>query len=158
MFDTFTQKDLISFCHLLPGHAIFGITGIIHNIVGNSKMPARIIAAADRIRYISHFFQKINMGDIIQIDSYIQLPGQLKILCRRSIGGKHNFVAFEADRIRHQQLRIRRTICTAAFLMQYFQYCRVRSSLDGKIFFEPLIPGKGFIYSACRFANSRFII
>lgn len=121
-------------------------------------MPAWIVTAADRIRDISNFFQKVDMSDIIQIDSDIQLPCQLKIFCRRCIGRKHNFIAFKTNGIGHLQFRIRRTIRTAAFLMQYFQYCRVRGSFNGKIFFKTLIPGKRLIHTTRSFTNSRFII
>ena len=56
MLYTLSQETFICLDNLLMGHAIFSITGVIHNIIGDGKMSAGVITAAYGIRNIGHLF------------------------------------------------------------------------------------------------------
>ena len=101
VFYALSHKAFVSLGKLLARHAVFGVARVIHNVVGNGKMPARVVAAAHGIGNISHALQKVNMGNIIQIYSGIKFTCQLKIFGRRIVGRKHNFVTLKANRISH---------------------------------------------------------
>lgn len=51
-------EDFISLNNLLMSHTVFCIAGVIHNVVGNGKMSARIVTAADGFRNIGNLLQK----------------------------------------------------------------------------------------------------
>ena len=71
---------------LLRGHAVLGIPRIVHNVIADLKKPARIVPAAYRLRNTSDCpFQKINMGNVIQVDDCPQLIRILILLCRSVI-------------------------------------------------------------------------
>ena len=71
MFNAFGKKFFISFSHLRTSQTIFSIAGIVHDVIGNSEMTTRIVAAADGFRNICYFFQEINVSNIVQINGYI---------------------------------------------------------------------------------------
>ena len=71
------HQHFVCLHHLLPGHTVFGIAGVIHNAVGNGKMAAGIKAAADGFGYARHLFQKFHMGQVVQIDDRAHFFGQL---------------------------------------------------------------------------------
>ena len=101
MFNAFSKQFFISFSHLGTSQTVFCITGVIHNIVGNCKLAARIVTAADGFRNISYLFQEINMSNIVQVNGYIQFASQLEIFCRSCVRGEHNLTFFEANSIGH---------------------------------------------------------
>ena len=80
-------KGLKCLEHLIPGHSVLGIPGIVHNVIAYLKDPARIVAAADGFRYISQgLLQAFNMGDIVQVYDGSHLLSIGKLLRRRIIG------------------------------------------------------------------------
>ena len=91
-------QDPVRVRDLLRCHAVLCISRVIHNIIADLKQSARVITAADRLRNMpDSLFQKINMGDIIQIDNCSQLIRKNKIFRRSIIGGKHNVMSCHAN-------------------------------------------------------------
>ena len=91
--------------NLLSSHTIFGISGIIHNIIADLKHSARIITAADYLRNISHSsFHTFNVCDIIQIYDSADLICIFKLFFRCIIRRKHHISFFTSDRFGHHQL------------------------------------------------------
>ena len=138
-------EDFISLNNLLMSHTVFCIAGVIHNVVGNGKMSAGIVTAADGFRNVGNLLQKVNMSNIIQIDGYIQFTSQFKVLCRSCIGGEHNLALLKAYGIAHLQLGIGGTVGTAALFAQDLEQIGVRCSLYCEIFFKALVPGKSLV-------------
>ena len=104
--------------HLLCGHAILGIPGIVHDIIADLKHASRIVPAADRLRNLSNsLLQAPDMGKIIQIDDRPQIMGKLKLLRRRVIGRKHDLRPAKAAGVGHHQLCQRRAVGSAPFLL-----------------------------------------
>ena len=121
MFNAFSHQLFIAFHHLFTGKTIFSIARIIHNIVFNREMTTRIKTAADSCWNVCNLLKKINMGNIVKVDCYIQLARQPEVFCRRHIGRKHNFAFFETNSVSHQKLCIRGAVSAAAFFAQNLQ-------------------------------------
>ena len=153
-----TLEDFISLNNLFMSHTVFCIAGVIHNVVGNGKMSAGIVTAADCFRNVGNLFQKVNMSNIIQIDGYIQFTSQFKVLCRSCIGGEHNLALLKAYGIAHQKLGIGGAVGTAALFAQNLQQIGVRCSLYCEIFFKTLIPGKGLVHQTRGATDAGLII
>ena len=151
-------ENFISFDNLLMSHTVFCIAGVIHNVVGNGKMSAGIVTAADGFRNIGNLFQKVNMSNIIKIDVYIQFTSQLEILCRSCIGGEHNLALLKAYGIAHQKLGIGGAVGTATLFAQNLQQIGVRSSLYCEIFFKALVPGKSLVHQTRGATDAGLII
>ena len=89
---TFGLQQLEALKDLLPGKAILGVAGIVHNLkslfaLAQLKYAAGIEAAGDGLRNVTDgLFQKINVGEIVQIDGGPQFIRQHKLLCRGVIG------------------------------------------------------------------------
>ena len=145
MLYTLSQKTFIGLDDLLMSHAIFSIAGVIHNIVGDSKMSTGVVTAAYSIRNIGHLFQEVDMGNIIQINGYIQLASQLEVFCRGSIGGEHNLAFLEAHSVAHQKLSVGGAVSATALFTQDLQQVGVGSCFHGKIFLKALVPSKGLV-------------
>ena len=158
MFGALLHQQFIRFHHLHFCHSVFGIAGVIHDTVGNGKMPARIKTAADCFRNACYLFQKINMGQVIQIDNNPHLFRQLHIFHRCFIRAEHNVMSLQAHRMAHLQFGQGRTVGAAAFLFQYLQNIRIGRRLNRKIFFKALIPAECLIYQTGCPADSRLII
>ena len=158
MLYALSQEALVSLDNLLMSHAIFGITGVIHNVVSDSKMSTGVVTAAYSIRNIGHLFQEVDMGNIIQINGYIQLASQLEVFCRGSIGGEHNLAFLEAHSIAHQKLGIGGAVSAAALFAQDLQQVGVGSCFNGKIFLKALVPSKGLVQQTCSATNASLII
>ena len=153
-----TLEDFISLNNLFMSHTVFCIAGVIHNVVGNGKMSAGIVTAADCFRNVGNLFQKVNMSNIIQIDGYIQFTSQFKVLCRSCIGGEHNLALLKAYGIAHLQLGIGGTVGTAALFAQNLQQIGVRCSLYCEIFFETIVPGKSLVHQTRGATDAGLII
>ena len=151
-------EDFVSLNNLLMSHTVFCIAGVIHNVVGNSKMSAGIVTAANSFRNIGNLFQKVNMSNIIKINGYIQFACQLKVLCRSCIGGEHNLALLKAYGIAHLQLGIGGAVGTAALFAQNLQQIGVRCSFYCEIFFKALVPGKGLVHQTRGATDSGLII
>ena len=158
MLNTLSQKALVGLDNLLMSHAIFSIAGVIHDVVGDGEMSARVVAAAYSIRNIGHLFQKVDMSDIVQINGDIQLARQLEVLRRGSIGGEHNLAFLEAHSVAHQQLGIGGAVSAAALLAQDLQQIGVGSCFNCEIFLEALIPRESLVQQTCSTTNASLII
>ena len=100
LFGAFFLQYFICLLQLLCSHAVFRITGIIHDIVADFKESAGIIAAAYSLRDMPDcFLQKADMGNIVQIDDCPQLVRKLKVLRRCIVGGEHDMLPANVKRI-----------------------------------------------------------
>ena len=158
MFNAFSKQFFISFSHLGTSQTVFCITGVIHNIVGNCKLAARIVTAADGFRNISYLFQEINVSNIVQVNSYVKFASKLEIFCRSCVGREHNLAFLETNCIGHQKFSVRRAVSTATFFTQNFEQSRIGSCFYCKIFFEAFVPAESLIYKASSFTDASFII
>ena len=96
MLCAFLLQHLETFKKLLRGKAIFRIPRVVHNAVADFKHAPWVVTAAYGFWNMANgFFQKINMGKIIQIDNCSDIAGKLKLIGRCGIGGKHNVLPFE---------------------------------------------------------------
>ena len=151
-------QDLESLPELIPGHAVFGISRIVHDVVAQGKDTPGVEPAADGFRNGRHLFQEIDHGEIVQVDDGSQFVGFLHILHRSIVGREHDLMAFEPAYVGQQQFRIGGAVGAAAFFLHDFQDPGQGRGLHGKIFSEPLIPGKGLVDAAHRIPDALFII
>ena len=158
MLNALCLENFISLNNLLVRHAVFCIAGVIHDVVGDCKMSARIIAAADGFRNIGNLFEEVDMGEIIKVDGYVQLACQLEVLSRSCVGGEHNLALLEAHSVAHEQLGVGGAVSATALLTQDLQQVRVRRSLNCEILLEAFVPGESFIYQTSSAADACFVI
>ena len=85
MLYALSQKAFIGLDDLLMGHTVFSVARVIHNIVSDGKMSTRVIAAAYGLRNISHFLQKVDVGNIIQIDNSTKVIAESELINRRIV-------------------------------------------------------------------------
>ena len=87
MLRTLVLQYLKCLKHLLCGHPVFGIPGIVHDVIAHLEHAARIKTAADGLRDISQgLLQALNMGYVVQVDDGSQLLSICKFLRRSVIG------------------------------------------------------------------------
>ena len=84
--------------HLLLGHAVLGIAGLVHDLkalfaLAQTEGAARVIAAEDVLRHTGDTLQKFHHGGIVQIDISAQLVGLLHIFHGSLVGGEHDIAA-----------------------------------------------------------------
>ena len=159
LLDTLSLEPLEGLKKLGLGHAVLGISGIVHDICPQGEDSARIEAAADPLRNPAGLFQKINVGDVIQINDGIQLLGQQVFLCRRLVGGKHDGAAIgKAAAVAHYQLCKRGAVHPAALFLQDLQDGRSGGCLHRKKLLKPFIPGKCLVQIAGGLPDSLLVI
>ena len=148
----------ISFGHLLFGHAVLGIAGVIHDAVAQVKGSAGVKAAADRFGDTCHILEEIHMGQVVQVNVSAQVIRLLHVLHRRFVGGEHDIAAAEATGFAQQQFGVAGAVHAAAFLFQDAQQVRVGGCLNGKILLKTFVPCKSFVDKACIGADAFFVI
>ena len=148
----------ISFGHLLFGHAVLGIAGVIHDAVAQVKGSAGVKAAADRFGDTCHILEEIHMGQVVQVNVSAQVIRLLHVLYRRFVGGEHDIAAAEATGFAQQQFGVAGAVHAAAFLFQDAQQVRVGGCLNGKILLKTFVPCKSFVDKACIGADAFFVI
>ena len=129
-------------CHLVFGHAVFGVPGHVHDGVAKREGTARVIPQTHRLGDRPHGCQKIHIGGIVQIDVHAHIPRLAHIQFRGDVGGKDHVVSRDAHGLGQQQLGIGGAVAAAALLVEDFQQEGVGGGLDGKILPESGIPGK----------------
>ena len=98
-------QNLKCLSNLLCGHSVFGVSGIVHDVIADFKQAARIKTAADGLRNMSQsLLQALYMGDVVQVDDSSQLFCISKFLRRRIVGGKHDVGAGKAACPGHHKL------------------------------------------------------
>ena len=158
MFYSFLFHIAKGFLHLLSGHAIFRIPRLVHNIVLNGKIPARIKTAAHGFPERRDLFIKFQMGNIVEIYDCPQIICQFKILSGCHIGRKHNLVSRKSHFLWQIQLRIGGTVHTNPLLPQNLHQKRIRRSFHRKIFLKSPVPRKSRFQLPCIFPDSFLII
>ena len=154
----FLQQAGIRFGHLVLGHAVFGIAGVVHDAVAKLKHAAGVVAAADDGRDARDPLKEIDMGQIVQVDDGLQVPGFAHVLGRGLVGGEHDIAAVEITRLAELQLGIARAVDAAALLLQDLEQVGVGGGFDGEIFFVAGVPGERLLYAAGVFTDGFFVI
>ena len=156
---SFCFQDLKCFKELFCGHTVFCISRVIHDIVADFKESTRIVTAADGLRNISDgFFQKINMGNIIQVDDCSQFCCILIFLCRCGIGREHNISSLASHRLRKHQFGHGGTVTSTSIFFHDLNQCRVRACFHCKVLSVPFVPCESFFYCFCIVPDTFFII
>ena len=158
VLDPLLHQDLEPIDQLLGGKAVLCLPRIVHDMGFDLKMSAGIVPAEDGLRQTCNLFQKVNVGDIIQVDVCAQLLCQLEILRRGHIGGEHDIAAGKAACLAHHQLRQRGAVHAAALLLQNFQNKGIGGRLDCKVFPVALVPGKRLLQLPCVLPDALFIV
>ncbi len=73
----------VSLGHLILTHAVFGVAGVVHDAVAQLEDTARIKTAADGLGDAGDLFQKLYMGQIVEVDVRAQVIRLLHVLHRR---------------------------------------------------------------------------
>ena len=149
--------------HLLLGHTVLGIAGLVHDLkalfaLAQTEGAARVIAAEDVLRHTGDTLQKFHHGGIVQIDIGTQLVGLLHILHGSLVGGEHDFAAGETAHLAEHQLSQGRAVHAAALLLEDLQDDRVWQSLDGKILLEAFVPAECLVDAAGIFTDALLIV
>ena len=150
---TLLHQLFVAVDHLLLGHTVLGIAGLVHDLktlfaLAQLEGSAGVIAAEDLLRHPGHPLQKLHHGGVVQIDVGTQLVGLLHILHRGLVGGEHDVVAGKAAGLAEHQLGQGGAIYAAALLLEDLQDDRVRQCLDRKILLEALVPAEGLVNAA----------
>ena len=142
--DAFVQKSFYRFGHLRTGKTVFRVGGIAHYTGAYLEISARVVTQTDFFGDPCVLFQKIYMGDIVEVDYRIQTAGEDVFFGGGFVTGEHNFVAAETAGFRHKKFRVAGAVHSAAFFFQKFQNGGVGGGFHGEIFLETFVPGKGF--------------
>ena len=127
--------------HLLLGHAVFGIAGLVHHLealfaLAQAEGAARIVAAEHRLRHTGHPVQEVHHGGVVQVDVGTQLMGLLHVLHGGLVGREHDIAAGKAAHLAEHQLGQGGAVHAAALFLQNLQDDGVGQGLDGKILLE----------------------
>ena len=149
--------------HLLFGHAVLGITGLVHHLealfaLAQAEGAARIVAAEHRLRHTGHPVQEVHHGGVVQVDVGTQLIGLLHVLHGGLVGREHDVAAGKAAHLAEHQLGQGRAVHAAALLLEDLQDDRVWQSLDGKILLEAFVPAECLVNAAGIFTDALLIV
>ena len=134
---------------LLPGHAVLGLAGVVHHLEALLALPqlegaAGVEAAGDLLGDVPDgVLQKVDVGDVVQVDGGPQLGGQSELLRRGVVGGEHDLPALEAAAVGHHQLAQGGAVHAAALLLQNLQNLGIGGGLHGEELLIAGVPGKG---------------
>ena len=150
--------------HLGTGHAVLGVAGVVHDLealiaLAQGEDAAGIVAAGDPLGDIAQgVLQKVDVGDVIQIDGGAQLGGQGELLGGGVVGGEHDVAALEAAAVGHHQLSEGGAVHTAALLLQDLQDLGVGGGLHGEKLFVAGVPGESLVQGAGIFPDALLVI
>ena len=113
---------LIAVDHLLLGHAILGVAGLVHDLealfaLAQTEGAARVVAAEDVLGHACHPLQELHHGGVVQIDIGTQLVGLLHILHGGLVGGEHDVAAGKTASLAEHQLGQGGAVHTAALFL-----------------------------------------
>ena len=157
-------ERLESFRKLGPGHAVFRLAGVVHDLealfaFAQLEHAARIVAAGNGLGNVAQrFAEKFHMGEIVQVDDGAQPVGQHEFLWGRVVGGEHDFTAGEAAALRHHQFCQGGAVGAAALFPQDLEDLRIGRGLYRKILPESGIPGKSGPERPDILTDPRFVI
>ena len=149
--------------HLLFGHAVLGITGLVHHLealfaLAQAEGAARIVAAEHRLRHTGHPVQEVHHGGVVQVDVGTQLIGLLHVLHGGLVGREHDVAAGKAAHLAEHQLGQGGAVHAAALFLQNLQDDGVGQGLDGKILLEALVPAERLVDAAGIFPDALFVV
>ena len=160
---TLGSQLFVAVDHLLFGHAVLGIAGLVHDLkslfaLAQAESPAGIVATEDVLRHTGHTLKELHHSSVIQIDVCAQLIGFLHILHRSLVGREHDIAAGKAAGLAEHQLGQGRAVHTTALLLEDLQDDRVGQSLDRKILPEALVPAESLVDAAGVLADALFVV
>ncbi len=149
---------------LLPGKAVLAVPRGIHDLkallaFSQPEDPAGVEAAGDGLGDIAQrLLQKVDVGEIIQIDDRPQLCRQLVLGGGGLVGGEHDLLPGEAAFIRQHQLGEGGAVRAAALLPQNLQNGGGGGGLNGKILLKARVPSKGGFQPSGGLPDALFVI
>src|SRR5699024_8785123 len=144
---------------LLLSHSVLGISRSVHDVIADLKDSTWIKTAADSLWNSSDgFFQKRNMGNVVQVDRRSHLIGIPKFFCRGIVGRKHNVFSCAAYGFGQHQFCIRGAVTTKSILPKNLDQERIGRCFNSKVFFKTFIPGKSLLHSPGIFSYAFFIV
>ena len=154
---------LVAVDHLLLGHAVLGIPGLVHDLkallaLAQLEGAARIVAAEDVLRHTGHPVEEVHHRGVVEVDISAQLVGLLHVLHGGLVGGEHDVAAAEAAHLTEHQLSQGGAVHAAALFLQDLEDDGVRQSLDRKILAEALVPAECLVDAAGVLANALLVI
>ena len=160
VLDALFHEGLVGFDHLGFGHAVLGVAGVVHDAVRERVDAARVVPAAHGLRQLAAagLLAEVDVGDVIEVDDGAQLVRVGVFLEGSVVGGEHDVVAGEAQRLRHHEFGPGRAVRAAVILRQQFHDARVRRRLDGKVLPEARVPGKRLFHVFHVAADARLVI
>ena len=159
MFDAKGAQAPETIEKLLLCKAVFGVLGVVHNIVADGEIAARVKPAADGFgNGGKHLRDGIDIRIVVQIDDGAQPMGIGKILFGRTVRRKDNLISGCAKRFCKHKLGVGRAIKPHALLQKQVQKARRRRGFDGEILLKTRVPGKCLFGAADIFQDTFFII
>ena len=160
---TLCHQLLVAVDHLLLGHAVLGIAGLVHDLeaflaLAQLEGPARVVAAEDVLGDPGHTVQEVHHGGIVQVDVCAQLVCLLHVLHGGLVGGEHDIAAGKAAGLAQHQLGQGGAVHAAALFLQDLQDDGVGQRLDGKILPEALVPAEGLVDAAGVLTDALFVV
>ena len=161
---TLCSQLLVAVDHLLLGHAVLGVAGLVHDLealfaLAQLEHAAGIKAAGDLFGDIADgILQKVDVGDVVQVDGGPQLGGQGKLLSGGVVGREHDLVPGKSAAVGHHQLGEGGAVHAASLLPQDLQDLGVWGGLDGEELPVAGVPGESLVQAAGILPDSLFII
>ena len=149
---------------LLPGKAVFTVPRGVHDLKAllarpQLEDPARVEAAGDGLGDIAQgLLQKVDVGEVVQVDHRPQLFCQLVFVGGGLVGGEHDVMAMKAAFVREHQLGEGGAVHPAALLLEYFQDAGGGGGLHGEILLITRVPGKGGLQVPGGFPDALLIV
>ena len=147
-------------CHLVLGHAVFGIPGHIHNGVAQTEGAAGVIPQTHGLGKVfpGQTLQEGHIGGVVQIDIGAQFQSLFHVQFRGNVGGEHNVVSCDAYGLGQQKLRVGGAVTAAALFLQNFDNIGIGRGLYGKILPKAGVPGKGSLQRPGIAADARLVV
>ena len=113
---------LIAVDHLLLGHAILGVAGLVHDLealfaLAQLERSARVVAAEDVLGHACHPLQELHHGGVVQVDVGTQLIGFFHVVHGGLVGGEHDIAAGKTASLAEHQLGQGGAVHTAALFL-----------------------------------------
>lgn len=145
--------------YLLARHAVLGLAGVVHYAVGYGELPARVVAAAHRLRVFAHaLVVERDVADVVKVDYRAQLVRKAELLGGSVVGREHDALARDAQLLAEHQLGEAGAVHAAALRAQELHYSGRGRGLDGKVLAIARVPGKSRVDTAGVFDDSALVI
>ena len=133
---------------LCADHAVLGVAGVAHDGIAQLELSAGVVAQADGLGNAAVLFQEINVRKVVQVDERAQLAGVDELLGGGGVGGEHDVLPADAQRVAEHQLGVAGAVHAAAVFVQQLENRGIGAGLHRVIFAEAVVPGKGGVDAA----------